>query len=151
MHEGDLEPEEALARSIVDQVGSGVGQLCEGRLQIPDLVGDVVHARPALRQEPADRGIGPERLEQLDAPLTDSQRRRADSLLIHRRTVLDLCPEELRVRNERCVEVVDRDAEMVDTAWRHGREATARGEPPGLRNPKGRSVSQAQPAYAQAD
>jgi hypothetical protein len=32
---------------------------------------------------------------------------------------------------------------MMDTAWRHGREATAQAEPPDLRNPKSRSVSQA--------
>ena len=133
MHERDLESEEALARGIVDQVGSGVGQVCEGRLQIPDLVGDVVHAGPALRQEPADRGVGAERLEQLDAPVTDSQGRRADSLLVHRRAMLDLGAKKLLVRLQRLIEVVDSDAEMMDALRPHADEATARAEPPDLR------------------
>src|SRR5215471_6563886 len=42
MDECDLEPEQALARRLVDESGAGVGELGQGRAKVADFVGDVV-------------------------------------------------------------------------------------------------------------
>ena len=49
---------------------------------VVDLEGDVVHARPALREEPPDRRVGPERPQQLDPARADAERRGLDALLL---------------------------------------------------------------------
>jgi len=126
MDKGNLEPEQSLARSLVDQVRPCTGELRKRGAQVADLERNVMHARPALGEEAADRGIGAERLEQFDATVTDAQRRRADTLLFDRRAVLDLCAEEALVGRECGVEVVDRHAEMVDPPCLHPGEATER-------------------------
>src|SRR4051794_34161363 len=54
MDECDLEAEEALPRLLVDQLRSFVGEPGERRAQVVDLVGDVVHPGPSLRQELPD-------------------------------------------------------------------------------------------------
>ena len=72
MDEGNLETEEPFARLLVDQFGSGAGELRERGAEIADLVGDVMHARPALREEAADRRVVAERREQLDPAVADA-------------------------------------------------------------------------------
>ena len=124
MHERDLQAEEAFARSHVDQVGAGLGQLSKSGPDVGDLIGDVVHARPALGEKAADRRVLAERLEQLDAPLPDPHGDGMDSLGLDGRAVLDVRAEEALVRRECLVEILDGDAEMVDAARPHGREAT---------------------------
>jgi len=151
MNERDLQAEQSFTRRVVDQVGAGARELLEGRPHVGDLVRDVMHPRPALGEEPPDRGVIAGGLEQLDPTLADPERGRAHTLAVHGRLMLHLGAEQPRVRSERLVEVVDRNAEMVDAARLHGREATAPAEPPDLPNDEGRSVSQAQPAYAQAN
>src|SRR5512132_1340044 len=76
MDECDLEAEEALARTSVDQLRAGGRQAVELRVHVLDLVGDVVHAGPALGEELPHRGLRAERREQLDAPGADEHRRR---------------------------------------------------------------------------
>ena len=68
-----------------------------------------MHSGPSLREEAADRRVLPERLEQLDAALADPDRRRPDSLIVHRRAVLDLRAEQPLVGHEGRIEVLDRD------------------------------------------
>ena len=46
--EGNLEPEQAFARRVVDQVGAGSSELGERRRQVAHLEGDVVHAGTAF-------------------------------------------------------------------------------------------------------
>lgn len=107
--ESDLEAEQARTRAFVDQVRARTGKLGQRRIEIDHLVGDVVHPRPSLREEAADSRVCAEWLEQLDATLTDTDRRRADALILHRRTVLDLRAEQPRVGRESRVEVLDCD------------------------------------------
>ena len=71
--ERDLETEESLPRLLVDQLGTLVGELRERRADVVDLVGDVVHPRPALREKPADVRVGAEGREELDPALADPQ------------------------------------------------------------------------------
>jgi hypothetical protein len=107
--ERDLEAEQTGARVFVDQVRTRACKLGQRGIEIAHLVGNVVHARPSLREEAADRRVLAERLEQLDATLADADRRRADALILHRRAVLDLCAEQPLVGRESRVEVLDRD------------------------------------------
>src|SRR4029450_10146543 len=57
MQERNLEAEEAAARLLVDELDSLGRQLVDRGAHVVDLVGDVVHARPALGQELADRRL----------------------------------------------------------------------------------------------
>jgi hypothetical protein len=107
--ERDLEAEQARTRAFIDQVCAGTRELGEGRLEIGDLVGHVMHTRPSLRQEAADGGVLREWLEQLDAALANTDGRRPDSLISYRRAVLDLRAEQPLVGHEGRIEVLDRD------------------------------------------
>jgi len=127
MDERDLEPEEPFARRGVDQVCARALKLRERRPEVADLVGDVMHSGPPLREEAADRGVLRQRLEELDAALADPERRRAHALVVDRRPVLDLGPEQPLVRVECLFEVADGDAEMMNAARFHPREANGTG------------------------
>ena len=107
--ERDLEAEQACTRAVVDQVCACVRELGKRRLEVGDLVGHVMHPRPSLREEAADWSVLPKRLEQLDAALADTDRRRPDSLISYRRAVLDSRTEQALVGHERRIEVLDRD------------------------------------------
>ena len=77
----------------------------------------------ARGEEPADGRVVAERREQLDPAAADEHRRRLDALVGHRRAVLELGAEQPRVRPERLVEILDGDAEMMDAARVHTRDA----------------------------
>lgn len=125
MHERDLEPEHPLSRRRVDQLRTRLGELPERRLDVVDLVGDVVHAGPPLRQETADRRVLPERGEQLDPALAEPQRRRLDALVVDPLAVLDPATEQMLVRADGVVEVGDGHAHVMDPPCLHRRDATA--------------------------
>jgi hypothetical protein len=61
MHERDLEAEHAVPRAFVDQLDALLGKVSERGLDVSDLVGDVMHAFAALREEPADGRVVAER------------------------------------------------------------------------------------------
>jgi hypothetical protein len=121
--ERDLQPEEALTRSLVDQIRSRIRELGKRRPEVADLVGDVVHAGPSLGEKPADRRVLLERFEQLDAPGADPQGGGANALIVDDCLMLDLRAEKPLVRAQRLVEVRDCDAEMMDPSRLHRREA----------------------------
>ncbi len=75
---------------------------------------DVMDARPALRQELADRCICPERSKELDPRLADPQRCRLDALVVDALAVLQRRAEQRRPADDRRVEVVDRNPDVVD-------------------------------------
>lgn len=119
MDERDLEAEHPAARLGVDQLRSRLRQAREGGADVGDLVGDMVHARAPLREEATDGSVLAERREQLDAALPDPDGRRLDALLIDAGAVLDHPAEEPPVRVERLVEVLDSDADVVDSPSFH--------------------------------
>src|SRR5215467_7224860 len=94
MDERDLEPEQALVRLGVDELGALALQRLERRMDVGDLERHVMHAGPALREEPADMAVRLERAQELDAPRADEHGRRLDALLRHRRAMLELGAEE---------------------------------------------------------
>ena len=83
-----------------------------------------MHARAPLGEEPTDRSVCCQRLEQLDAPVADPQRGSSDALVVDGRLMLDPRPEEPLVRAQRVVEVCDRYTEMMDPPRFHPREAS---------------------------
>jgi hypothetical protein len=70
----------------------------------------MVHPGPSLREEAADGRVLSNRLEELDAAVADADGSGPDPLAFHRGAVLDLCAEQLLVRRERRVEILDRNA-----------------------------------------
>jgi hypothetical protein len=121
--ECDLEPEETFARPCVDQVGARTGQLGQRLVEIPDLIGHVVHPGPALGEEAANRRVLAERLEQLHPTGADANGRRADALSLDRRAVLDPRPEQLLVGRKGGVEVFDRNSQMMNPPRLHASDA----------------------------
>lgn len=123
MHEGHLETEQPRPGLLVDQLGARAGKLGEGHTEILDLVRDVMHAGPALGEEPPHRGVVPQGLEQLHAAVADAERSRAHALLLHRRLMLDMRSEEALVRAQSAVEILDRDTDMMDPPRLHAGDA----------------------------
>lgn len=129
MQERDLEAEEASMRLLVDQLDSLLGETLELPAEVADLVGDVMHSRPALREEPADVSILTERAEELDAALADADGGGLDALLGDRFALLELASEDAPVRLERLVQVVDGDPEVVNPVRLHRAEDASGGTP----------------------
>lgn len=119
VNERDLQPEEPFPRPVIDQIGTCSRELGKRNVEICHLVGDMVHPRAALGEEPADRGVVPERRQQLDATLPGADRGRLDPLLGNGRAMLDLSPEEPLVRAYRFVEILDGNAKVVNAAGVH--------------------------------
>src|ERR1044071_2449039 len=71
MDERDLEPEQSGVRLGVDELGSLALQRNERCTDVLDLECNVMHARAARREKPADRRVTVQRGEQLDAPAAD--------------------------------------------------------------------------------
>jgi hypothetical protein len=127
MDEGDLEPEHALARGDVDELGALPGEIRERGPHIVDFVGDVMHAGAVAREKTPDGRIVGERGDQLDAAVTDLHRRCLHALLLDTFPMLEPCTEQLLVRLHRLVEIRDGDADVVDSACLHPGDATAGG------------------------
>ena len=121
--ERDLEAEETRSRALVDQICAHAGKFGQRDIEVAHLVGHVVHPRPSLREEAADGRVLAEWLEELDATLADTDRRRTNSLILHRRAMLDPRAEQPLVRGEDRVEVLDRDSQMVDPPRLHASDA----------------------------
>ena len=129
MHERDLQAEQAFARFLVDQVGTRLEKRRERLPHVVDLVRDVVHPGASLGEESPDRRVLAERPQQLDPPAAEPHRGGFDALVRNRRPVLELRAEEALIRRDRRVEVVDRDAEVMDAAGLHFRRCYPGGAP----------------------
>ena len=114
MDERDLEPEEPAARSPVDQVRALGVEPFEGRVKVFGLERDVMHPGAATGEEPPYRCVVSRRRHELDAALTDEDRRRLHTLLDERLAVLEARSEERLVRRNRLVEIGDGDPEVMD-------------------------------------
>ena len=119
MHERHLEAEHAHPRLGVDQLRAATGEVAERSADVIHLVGDVVHPGASLREELPHRRVVSERREELDAALADAHRRRLDALVLDANAMLDATAEETLVRANRLIEVVDRDADVMDAACLH--------------------------------
>ena len=113
-----------MPRPLVDQLRARRGELVERGADVVDLVGDVVHPRPALGEEAADGRVvvgrrraarrGSRRRERRP-PRRPGPRRSRGARASRRRGAR---------RSQRVVEVLDRDAEVVDAACDHDGDAS---------------------------
>ena len=94
MDERDLEPEQALVRLGVDQLGARLLQPRDRRADVGNLIRNVVHSRSAAGEKATDRRVGLERLEELHAALTDAHGRRLHALVRNGRAMLGPRAEE---------------------------------------------------------
>src|SRR5947208_3013630 len=74
----------------------------------------VVDAGSALCDEPPHRRVVAQRREQLDVRIPDAEKRRLHPLLRDGPAMLERHLEELAVQLDRRIEVLDRDADVVD-------------------------------------
>ena len=118
MDEGHFEAEHTAARRLVDQLGTRIREVREGRADVLDLIRDVVHARAALREEAADRRVLAERAQELEPALADADGSRLDALLLHARAMLEPRAEKPLVGVERAVEILDRETDVMYRAGR---------------------------------
>ena len=125
MDERDLEPEETAVRLLVDQLDAPIGETPKFLAKVVHLVGDVVHPGPAVGEELADGRLLAERPEQLDTALADTHGDGLHALLGKRVAALDLAAEEALIRVDRLVQVVDRNAEMMDPLRVHAKRMLA--------------------------
>ena len=98
MDEGDLEAEHATPGCVVDQLGTGLGQVSERRADVGDLIRDVMHPGATLRKETTHRRVLVERTEQLESALSHTDGSSLDSLLLDAGAVLEPGAEEALVR-----------------------------------------------------
>jgi hypothetical protein len=113
MDERDLEAEHAAPRRLVYQLRACLREMRERGADVLDLVGDVVHPRAALGEEPAHRRVVVERAQQLEPALSDADGRSLDALLLHTGALLEPRAEEAFVGVERTVEIRDGETDMV--------------------------------------
>jgi hypothetical protein len=114
MDERHLEPEHAPPRRGVDQLGSGLCEMCESSREVADLVGDMVHSRTPLREKAADRRVVAERAQQLEPALADPDGGGLDALLLDARALLQARAEQPPVRLESRIQIGDGEADVVD-------------------------------------
>ena len=119
MNESNLKAKEPFPRVLVYELGTCGSEGGELGSDVVDLVGNVMHPRPAPGEEATNRRVIPGRGKQLDPALSDQDRRRLDSLLGDRRPVLECGSEQTAIGCKRFVEIVNRDAEMVDSLCAH--------------------------------
>jgi hypothetical protein len=118
MDECDLEAEHAPARRLVDQLGPRLREVRERGGNVLDLVRDVVHPGPALREEPANGRVTPEWPQKLEPALADADGGGLDSLRLDARAMLQPRAEEEFVGMERAVEILDCQTNVMHRAGR---------------------------------
>ena len=127
MHEGDLQAEHPPPRLGIDQLGAMPGEVSKDDSDVLDLVGNVMHAGTAVRDELPDRRVVSERCEQLDAAPADAHGCRLDALVLDASSMLELTAEEAFVRRDGLVEIGDREADVMDPAGIHWADRTGGG------------------------
>ncbi len=80
MKEGDPRAADPCSRLLVDQLASRLLELGQGRVDVGDLVGDMVQPGALAGQELADGRVGPQRRQQLDVVLAEVEQNRLDAL-----------------------------------------------------------------------
>jgi hypothetical protein len=124
MNEGDLEPEEASPRLVVDQLGALLGEIGQSRANVVHLIGDVMHSRSPASDEPTHRRVVAERREKLDAAVADANRRRLHTLSFHELAMFEPAAEQTLIRRHCRVEVLHRNADVVNSQRIHPPDVT---------------------------
>lgn len=123
MNERDLEAEQPLPRKGLDELRAGRLELLERASEVLRPEGHVVHPWATSGQEAPDGRVVAGRAHQLEATLADEQRGGLYTLRIERLAMLEARVEEALVRGDGLIEVDHRDADVVDAARPHPRDA----------------------------
>src|SRR5690606_31199401 len=126
VEEGDAMAVGARARLLVDEADAGPAQAIQRGGEIRDGVGEVMEAGAAALEEPGDRGLGRDRLDQLEACVAAADERDRDALVgdaLDRGTVP--AGDELEDR-KRLRDGADGDSDVVEREFGHGRAPGAR-------------------------
>ena len=142
VHEGDAMATTTDARLLVDEPRPLIGEVLERLLDVGHGKRHVVHPLSPLLEEPANRRVVAEGLEELNEGAPDGKHRLVDSLRLDGLSVqrLDaILPAELV---ERGIEIAHGDAHVIEVVGEHRRNATrlpSDGSPPTtlsrMRNP----------------
>jgi hypothetical protein len=122
MRERDAAAADALPRLGVDQLDPLLLQVGQRGVDVRDGVRYVVKPRSLLREELADGGVVAQRAEQLDMAVAHVEQHRLDALRFHGLAVHERHPERILVERDRGVEILHRDADVVDPV-EHGRRS----------------------------
>lgn len=98
------------ARCLVDQAVATLAAGGEGGVEVGDAVADVVNPGAASGEEPADRRVGLDRLEQLDLGTAEVEVHDPGAVDDLRAASIDL--EHVTIEGERVLDAGDRDTEM---------------------------------------
>ncbi len=112
----------ARACRLVDQALPLGLEVSKSRVDVGYGVGDVMHTLPVPGQEPSHRRVIAQRLKQLHEGTAHRDHRFLDPLRLHRFAVQRRDPVLTLVFGERLVEVVHRDAHMIDVDQFHRSE-----------------------------
>jgi hypothetical protein len=124
MHERDLQPEEALAGLLVDEISTGSDELGERGVEVIHLVRNVVHTGAALGEKASDRCVLAERFEQFEAVLTDPKRGCPDTLVADGGLVLDFGSKKPLIGCKGRVEIFDGNSQVMNPPRPHRTDAT---------------------------
>jgi hypothetical protein len=123
MDERDLEAEQPLSRKGLDEPRARRLELLERASEVRRSQGHVVHPWTSTGQEAPDGRVVAGRAHELEATLADEQRGGLYTLLDEGLAMLEARVEEALVRGDGLVEIDDRDAQVVDAARPHPRDA----------------------------
>src|SRR4029434_10327836 len=101
-------------RRLVDQTDPLRPKVLERVGDACDAVTHMMHARPPLTEEPADRRVGSQRTEQLDERFPNGEEHLFDALIVHPLAVYRLDAERAQVAFHGLAEIRDRDPNVVD-------------------------------------
>ena len=116
VHERHLRPLGAWTRRLVDEADAARLEVGERRRNVLDAQRDVVDAGTALLDEFRNGRIGRGRFEQLQGGLSDRDEVRPDTLRPHVLGRLDVEAERVPVERQRLVDVLDRDADVIENS-----------------------------------
>ena len=123
MDEGDARTPATGASGLVDEFGSLRTQVVESDVDRRNGEGDVVQTLALALEESADRGVGAERLQQLDEGASHRDHRLLDTLRLHYLPVQRLHPVATAIVVEGCIEVVHGNGDVVEVDQLHQQEA----------------------------
>lgn len=123
MNEGDPVSPAPHTRLPVDQLDSRLLEVGKGRIEVRHLKGDVVQPFAARSEKAADRGVLPQRHQQLQVRTPEGNHRLLDALLLDHLSVGRSHPVLRSEVGKSGIEVADCDGGVVDIEGKHSLEA----------------------------
>jgi hypothetical protein len=104
----------AAPRGLVDESGAASFHFEEGLLQVTHANANVVQAFAALGEEAGDFGVGPRGRDELDAAVAGRGEAHRQTAVGQGLAPVDLEAQEVTIGGDRALEVLDRDADVID-------------------------------------